>query len=86
MESYIIRSRNHILSGLGHFNSDLIDTVFKANDTTVSWWKEQIDNYENEIETRMKDNLSAQELKLNIDMSLKSLQNTGEVVVNNQSI
>ena len=34
----------------------------------------------------MKDNLSAQELKLNIDMSLKSLQNTGEVVVNNQSI
>ena len=79
-------SWNHILSGLGHFNSDLIDTVFKANDTTVSWWKEQIDNYENEIETRMKDNLSAQELKLNIDMSLKSLQNTGEVVVNNQSI
>ena len=79
-------SWNHILSGLGHFNSDLIDTVFKGNDTTVSWWKEQIDNYESEIETRMKDNLSAQELKLNIDMSLKSLQNTGEVVVNNQSI
>ena len=79
-------SWNHILSGLGHFNSDLIDTVFKGNDTTVSWWKEQIDNYESEIETRMKDNLSAQELKLNIDMSLNSLQNTGEVVVNNQSI
>ena len=59
-------SWNHILSGLGHFNSDLIDTVFKANDTTVSWWKEQIDNYENEIETRMKDNLSAEDLKSTI--------------------
>ena len=59
-------SWNHILSGLGHFNSDLIDTVFKANDTTVSWWKEQIDNYESEIETRMKDNLSAEDLKSTI--------------------
>jgi len=62
-------SWNPILSGLGHFDKKVIESVFQKDHASLDWWKNQIQKFEMETKDTYKDNLSSQELN-NLFISL----------------
>ena len=55
-------SFNPVLLGLSHFNSEVVQKVLVSDGTTVAWWRQAVQNYEAELDKKVKDNLSAQAL------------------------
>ena len=55
-------SWNPILSGLGHFNNDVIEKVLKSEAASVSYWNKQVEEFEKFVIEKYKNNLSANEL------------------------
>ena len=55
-------SWNPILSGLGHFNNDVIEKVLKSEAASVSYWNKEVEEFEKFVIEKYKNNLSANEL------------------------
>ena len=55
-------SFNPVLLGLSHFNSEVVQKVLVSDGTTLAWWRQAVQKYEEELDKKVKDNLSAQAL------------------------